>query len=270
MPEQATEIIIDGIAGRIEPGRGDKILWIHGYTLDSSSWSKIWSLLPGWRHIGIDLPGHGASDPVMEGNNLKTLGRRLGTFCVEQGIRHIIALSFGTMTAIQIAIDFSEYFSSIILGAPVIAGGPQDPEMTKIYSRLMLLYHRTGPIPQMTDLWMSSRAWRGIENHPGLKKTLSSIVARHSWQELGSHARIQQFTWPPQKVEALEKITAALLILVGEREMPVFLKYAEVLENWVPKSCKHILPDTDHLCMLQAPNLSATLIEAHLRKHAIE
>ena len=41
-------------------GDGPAVVWIDGYTMDSTSWSELWGLLPGWRHLGIDLPGHGA------------------------------------------------------------------------------------------------------------------------------------------------------------------------------------------------------------------
>ena len=76
------EKITDEFTGRIEPNNSDKILWLHGYTGDSSIWGEIWSMLPGWYHIGIDLPGHGSSTPMAENSNLRDLGQRLGKVCI--------------------------------------------------------------------------------------------------------------------------------------------------------------------------------------------
>ena len=46
---------------RQAPGSADKVLWVHGYTMDSSLWQPLWDELPGWHHFGIDLPFHGTS-----------------------------------------------------------------------------------------------------------------------------------------------------------------------------------------------------------------
>ena len=106
----------DGLAARIVPGPGTKVLWIHGYTLDSSSWQTLWELLPDWYHIGIDLPGHGSSLPLGVGDDLQSLARRVGQLALEHEVQHLVALSFGTLIALQIAIEFPSAFSSLILG----------------------------------------------------------------------------------------------------------------------------------------------------------
>src|SRR5262245_51575468 len=113
------------------PGESDKVLWIHGYTVDSTVWQDLWALLPGWHHIGIDLPGHGGSRQLQDGEDLPSLGRDLGQLALEHDVRHLVALSFGTVIALQIAIEFPTSFASMVLGAPALAGGPQDPEVER-------------------------------------------------------------------------------------------------------------------------------------------
>jgi pimeloyl-ACP methyl ester carboxylesterase len=263
------DAIIDGFAIRSAPGRADKVLWLHGYTLDSSSWGEMWPLLPGWHHVGIDLPGHGQSDPIPAGGNLRDLGRRLGKLCAEQGIRHIVGLSFGTISAIQTAMEFPDLFSSIVLGAPALAGGPQDPEMAAVYSKLIAHYRGAGADEELVRTWMESRAWRGIEKRPELGEALLSLVRKHPWNELASYTRMLQFTHPPQKEAELARIRTPMTILVGEFEMPAFLECARILQRCVADCSLHVLPETGHLCMLETPELSARLIDAHLREHAV-
>ena len=259
--------IAEGICGRIEPGPGNKVLWLHGYTLDSSSWGNLWSLLPGWHHIGIELPYHGASPAIAGENNLRHLGVRLGNFCNQYGIRHLVALSFGTITALQIAIEFPEFFSAIVLGAPAIAGGPQDSVMTRVYSQIIMQYQQ-GQADKIYDLWTGSPAWNGIDKLPGLESALFAIVARHRWQELQSYRHMQLFTSPPQRIEQLTKIRTPLLILLGEHEMPAFKKCAAIIEQYLPNCHCEILADTYHLCMLQSPQLCAPFIDRHLAQHS--
>jgi 2-succinyl-6-hydroxy-2,4-cyclohexadiene-1-carboxylate synthase len=268
LSQQPISEIQPGIAGRIEPGEGDKVLWLHGYTLDSSSWGEMWRRLPGWQHIGIDLPGHGASEPMSGEGDLRDLGRRFGEYCLREDIRHIVALSFGTITAIQIAIQYPDAFDSLVLGAPSLAGGPQDQETGAVYMKLYELYHRVGPGLEMRDLWMTAIAWKGVEKVAGLRESLGGLVARHSWAELGGFAMRKQFTRPPHTEEDLRRIGMPVLILVGDQELPAFRQCADILARALPRSEHRVLPDTGHLCMLQSPDLSARWIEAHLRAHA--
>lgn len=258
----------DGISGRISPGSGDAVLWLHGYTLDSSSWQTLWGLLPGWRHVGIDLPGHGASDPLRVGGNLVELATRLGKLCRAHDIRHLVALSYGTITGLQLLMQHPSMLSSAVLGAPSIAGGPAEPSMPTVYFRMTMLFRMTGRTDALKDLWMSSRPWRGVHSRPGLYEQLSAIVARHSWDELSDPAKASQLKDPPQPYESLEAIKTPLMVLIGEDEMPAFRECADIIEQRVARCRREELTDTDHLCMLQSPEPSAALIDAHLRVHA--
>ncbi len=259
--------LAEGIQGRIQPGLGDRILWIHGYTLDSSSWGELWRQLPDYQHIGIDLPGHGASaaiDPTMD---LRSLGIKLANLCSEQEIQHIIALSFGTITAIQTALEFHGELASLTLAAPAIAGGPQDSYMAQVYGELFQLNMQGADPKNLGDKWLSCRAWDGLDDLPGLRTALSSLVWKHSWAELQSFA-IRQFTFPEQPASALQGIIAPTLVLVGQREMLAYRQCAEILAQTLPNCRLQELPNVDHLCLLQAPDDSAKLIAAHLRQFA--
>src|SRR5688572_17143353 len=140
-----------GLAASVAPGPGEKVLWLHGYTIDSSLWQDLWALLPDWYHIGIDLPGHGASAPWPPNPTVPGLGRLFGTVALEQDVRHIVALSFGTLLALQIIIEFPQAFASLTLGAPTIGGGEQEQAVGVRYREMMQLYHQRGPGPWLTE-----------------------------------------------------------------------------------------------------------------------
>ena len=257
-----------GLAGRVQPGEGDKVLWLHGYTIDSSMWGDMWRRLPGWHHIGVDLPGHGASEPIDQMGDLATLGRRLGQLCVAEDIRHIVAISFGTITAIQIAIEFPAHFASIVLSAPALAGGPHEPEIGEVYMRLVQIYLQTGPGPRMREVWMGCRICNGIDQVPGLRASLASLVDRHSWAEIKGYGMLR-FTQPPQVESALRRIQAAVLVIIGDRELPAFRTVTQTLQQVLPRIQVREFADADHLGLLQHPELAARSIDAHLRAHAV-
>ena len=256
--------LTNDIAARVSPGDKDTVLWLHGYTLDSSSWEEIWSLLPGWRHIGLDLPGHGASAAIKRGASVKELGQQLAEVCRQQHIQHLVALSFGTITALQIAIELPDYFKSITLGAPSMAGGPQDQEMTQTYSKLIFMHKMLGRSDAIHQVWLNSPAWKGIESRPGLKDTLTVLVKNHSWAELDSFDLMKQFFFPPQQVSDFQHIRTAINVIVGEHEMPAFKEVAALIAENAQNVTLSDLPGAYHLCMLQKPEEAAKLVEKNL------
>ena len=259
----------DGIAARIVECGGDAILWLHGYTLDASSFGELWSLLPGWSHLGVDLPGHGASRPFEAGEDLPSLARRLGRLAIERGVRHLIALSFGTIIATQIAVEYPTSFASLVLAAPSLAGGPQDASVGQLYEELGRLYQERGPGPHLRSRWIRSPPglFKGAARRPELQRSLEALVDRHGWAELGD-GTLKRLLAHPQSEADLRRIQAATLILLGEEEFPAFRRCGEIIRRAVPGAKRIYLEGVGHLCLLEAPLQVQGPIERHLREHA--
>jgi 3-oxoadipate enol-lactonase len=270
LAELITIPVAEGLSARVDPAsRGPNVLWLHGYTLDSSSWREMWARIPGFRHIGLDLPGHGASGPIQPGENLTSLARKVAAFCRREDVRHMVALSFGTLTATQVAIEEPSWFRSIVLGAPSLAGGPQDPRVGMTYAKLGQLYHTVGPGPVMTDAWFECVAWRGVEKHPELEREMRALVARHRWSELADWG-MWKLLQPAQSEEDLKRVDSPVLVVIGELDLPPFHVVADTLEKNLPSSRRVVLPGIGHLCFYEAPELSAGPVLAHLRAHEPE
>jgi pimeloyl-ACP methyl ester carboxylesterase len=260
-----------GIAARIAPGDGEKILWIHGYTIDSGVWGHLWRLLPEWHHIGIDLPGHGASDPWPPNPTLPDLARLIGSLAIEQRVQHVVALSFGTVIALQVIMEFPGAFASLTLGAPAIGGGPQEASVGDRYKELFQVYMRYGPGPKMTELWMKfpPNIFKGASAHPKLWQELIAVLNRHSWAELRTGA-MRYLPYHTHTTDMLQQVETPTLVLVGEEEMKPFKETAVILQNHLPHCETVHLPQAGHLCMLEVPDPAAKFIAKHLRTHATQ
>jgi 3-oxoadipate enol-lactonase len=258
----------DGLAGRIRASGGPRVLWLHGYTLDAGSWEELWDRLPRYHHVGVDLPGHGGSRPLAAGEDLQALGRRLQRLSVEHGARHLVAVSYGTIAAIQVAVERPDWFSSIVLGAPAVAGGPRDPGMERSYMRLFQLSRQSRPQAELIRAWMESPAWEGVNRRPALKERLEPIVSRHAWHELRDLPSSLRMTMPFQTDELLRPLRSAVLVVLGEHEMPAYRETAEFLRRTLPACQVAELAGAGHLCLLEAPAASAALIDRHLAVHA--
>jgi pimeloyl-ACP methyl ester carboxylesterase len=259
-------VAINGdITARVRFAAAAPVMWIHGYTLDSGIWSRLWDLLPGWSHVGIDLPGHGGSPPLAPDEDLPALAERVGRLAVELGVRHLVALSFGTTLAIEIASRYPGMMQTLILGAPSLAGGPHDPDTRLQYRKLLQQHRQPRPGPHLRAIWMqdSSEIFRHARRWPELWQQLWETVGRHRWSEL-QDGSMQRLMSHHQDDALLQRITAETLLLVGEHEMPAFQACAAQIQAIVPRCRRVEIPAVGHLCLLEAPDTASTLIGAHL------
>ncbi|MGW2220300.1 alpha/beta fold hydrolase [Nonomuraea sp. NPDC001684] len=252
-------------------GEGRAVLWIHGYTMDASVWEPLWNLLPGWRHVGVDLPGHGRSGPLRPGTSLPALAAELAGLARAESATLVVAESIGSMIALQLAVDHPDDVRGLIVGSPTIAGAPPEPGTAERYRALAGLARMGADGEQLADLWMSSPPdiFRGTEDHPGLRARLRAIVARHSWRELRDGA-MHGLSRHVHTVEDLRGIRARTLVVVGDRDMPTFRAGAALLRESVPRCRTVTVPGAGHLCLIERPEVVAPLVAAHLRLSALD
>jgi pimeloyl-ACP methyl ester carboxylesterase len=244
-------------------GSGPAVLWLHGYTLDSSLWTDLWELLPGYRHIGVDLPGHGSSHPVPAGLTLPGLALELARLARAEDARRVVALSFGTIAALQLAIDAPDVVQRLVVGAPGIGGQYADGVAGR-YQQLAQLRRFTGPGQLMTDLWMSSPPdlFRGTEAHPVLRRRVRDVVMRHDWAEL-VNGRFRVLAGHAQ-AESLGRITADTLVILGDEDMPAYHENTRLLCREVPSCRSHPVPAAGHRVLLERPAEVAAVIAKQL------
>lgn len=246
-------------------GRGPAVLWIHGYTMDSSTWWPLWELLPGWRHVGVDLPGHGGSGPVPAGMTLPQLGAAIADIARAEEARRVVALSFGSLAAVQLAVDHPNLLDRLVLAAPTLAGARPDPLARQRYQELVMLKRLAGTGKALVDLWMRSPPdiFLGTERHPRLREQLRSVIARHTWRELDDGS-MQSLTSGRHTPAELRRIKARTLVVTGRQDLPVFVDNARLLGE-VVEGCRQLTVDrAGHLPLLERPEAVAPAIAGHL------
>jgi len=241
-------------------GDGPAVVWLHGYTLDSSTWRPLWTLLPEWRHVGVDLPGHGRSDPAM---SLPGAAADVADVIRSCGATRLVALSFGTILAVQVVLDEPDLIEQLTLAAPALGGGEAEPGAAERYRELMRLQAAGASSAELADSWMRSPPdiFRGTELRPVLRFALRQVILRHRWTELatGSIAAMARHV---QRVEDLDRTPARMQVLVGDQDMPVTRAVAARLANRGARL--DVLPGAGHLCLLEVPEVAAAVLREHL------
>jgi 3-oxoadipate enol-lactonase len=247
-------------------GEGPSVLWLHGYTMNSAVWPRLWDALPGWRHVGLDLPGHGASAALRPGMSLPELAADIAEVCRREQAHRVVALSFGSMIALQLAIDHPALVRNLVLAAPTIAGRPAEPGTGSRYRELYQLYSVFGAGEHLTDTWMKSPPdiFLGTERHPDVRAHLREIINQHRWEELRTNS-MHALTAHPHREQDLAGIQAHTLVLTGTEDMPTFHENAVILRRTVARCETRQVPDTGHLCLLEAPEPVAPHVDVQLR-----
>jgi 2-succinyl-6-hydroxy-2,4-cyclohexadiene-1-carboxylate synthase len=247
------------------PDAGPAVIWIHGYSMDSSIWRPLWDLLPGFHHVGVDLPGHGRSDPPDPGLTLPRLAELVAEVGASYRASRVVGLSFGSCAALQWAVQAPGTVSHLAVGSPTIAGVPTEPDAAKRFKELMMLRRFTGPGEQLAGLWMTSPPdiFKGLEQHPRAWEHMRSVVIAHRWAELANGV-MGRLTSHVHSDEDLRRITARTFAVVGDEDMPTFLDNAKRLHDVVPGCALTTVTAAGHLVLIERPRDVAPALAAFL------
>lgn len=257
-------VIGDGnLALRDRDGPGPVVLWIHGYTMSSEVWEPLWDALQGMRHVGIDLPGHGASPPMPNNLTLPCLGDQIAAIASQYGAEHLVGISYGGMIALQVAAAMGDTLATLVVASPSLGGGPLEPAVQTRNLELFRMYGQYGPGPWLRERWMTSPpdVFRGAQAHPQLWARLCRIISSHTWDEL-KDARMHRLVSHDQSRE-LARIRAKTIVAVGTEDMPASKRTAELIRRGV-RGSRRIQIDAGHLTLLEAPDVVAPMIAQHI------
>jgi pimeloyl-ACP methyl ester carboxylesterase len=259
-----------GLAGRRSGGDGDVVFWVHPYALDSSCWAELWERLPGWRHVGVDLPGHGLSEPLDPRDDLAALTTRLREAAAREGARHLVGLSLGANLALAMALGGGPTFASVVLASPELEDTAVPEGFWRRYRELATMYMMAGFGEHLRGRLMlvEPGIFDGTRPLPGLWERLWRIVGRHPFWDLAyaGYARVASTAWPE---DALRGMGLPTLLVVGESAAAGSKAEAVRWAAALPTSRLTELPGAAHLSLLETPEAAAAALDAHLGGHAL-
>jgi len=244
-----------------------RVLWIHGYTLNGSIWNDIWQELPEYDHFALDLPGHGRARRLTEGDSAATLADHVLGVARTVNATDLVGLSFGGTIGLQAAIQAPDFFDNVVLSAPGLIGGPEDPGAATCNQDLIAMARERGIGPWLTERWMSvpPEIFAGVSQNTALWQRLQQAVSAHQWDVLTSPILAQMFT-EPQKPRSIARIRSRISILSGDRDMASFLRCAELIRRAQSSARRFMIIGGCHLCLLTHTSQCAQLIDAQFRE----
>jgi len=226
-------------------GEGQAVGWIHGYTMSSRVFDSIWPLMPGFRHVGIDLPGHGDSASWSPGAKLSEIARDVAQVLEREDVRHLVAVSMGTMVAFEMVIRKMHVLDKLVVVAPGLVGMPPGSGTAELY-RMLTMMRRMGLSPdQVGRTWLTAPTgiFAGLREHPAELAAMATVVACHGWDELDSGGPAGFYREPQS---------------AGGNDMPEFQDLAAQLASALPTAAVAHFPNAGHLPLFEQP--AATVI----------
>ncbi len=257
-----------------DQGRGDGpvMVLLHGSNASLHTWEPLVARLGGtYRIITMDLPGHGLTGAVPDGN-YGVAGMMAAVDVVAATLeldRFILGgNSMGGRVAWEYALAQPDRVAALVLLGP---SGPADPAMERAYaaSQSNIGFRILGsPVgrwlgQRITPRWLIARS---LEQSVADPAQIDAAKVDLYWELLrypgNRAATVQRFSTPrePMRPERLPGITAPTFILFGAEDQLIPPVVGRVMARAIAGAENMVLARVGHLPMEEAPDATAAAI----------
>lgn len=237
-------------------GGGKPLLILHGWGGSSNSWDKIREILSkkGYRVVSPDFPGFGKSQNPDFPWNLDDYVEWATGMIKYAELENFVLIghSFGGRVAIKIAARYPDMVRRLILCSP--AGVKMKPT---VFSSLMLLLSELG------NYFLSSKYLQVVKDF--LRGMIYFLIKNRDYVKAdGLMKEVMKKVLKEDLFFYLSRIEAKTLIVWGEIDKIVRIKYAKIFKENIKDSQLVVLPKIGHSPHLEEPQKLAQIIEDFL------
>ncbi|WP_212750734.1 alpha/beta fold hydrolase [Pseudoalteromonas aurantia] len=258
-------MIDEGEIAYIAGGKGEVILFLHGFGANKDNWVRLAKHLTNdYSVIALDLPGFGNSFKDINLNyDVENQVSRVNKFINQLGITkfHIAGNSMGGYIAGNYAAKYSEQVMSLWLLNTLGIQSADDSEMFKDISenkRPMVLARNKREFEQLISFV--------FENPPFMPEFVISELSKNAIKNIDLNYKIfheihkidqNKISFSLPLDYELGDFIKPVLITWGRQDRVLHHSGAKVLSKIVPQSEMIIMDDIGHLPMMEAPKVTA-------------
>jgi pimeloyl-ACP methyl ester carboxylesterase len=265
-------------------GSGQPLVLLHGVSLSAAAWAPLFTALPNYRLLAIDLPGHGLSDPASyRRGHVRQHAHQLieDIFdALEVDEAPVIGHSLGGMFALWYAATGADRISSLVaIGDPAVAlpgvrvrmplsqltvrglgvAVLRSPSPRSLYRRLLAQGLGSAEVAAAPDSLID--ALRLSARRPGNARTVSSLM--HAIDHF-RRPRAESVLTPQQ----LAAISTPTMFIWGTNDPYLSANRARPSIDQFPAATLHEVPG-GHGPWLVDPERSAELVQTHLARTTV-
>jgi len=235
-------------------GGGLPVIFFHAGVADSRMWRpQLEVFAKQFDVIAPDMRGFGKSElPPGRWSPVADIASLMDQLHLKPA--HVIGCSIGGRLAIDFALTHAERISKLVLVGPGIGGLKFDEKHSDLWSEVEAA-DKAGDIDGVNraemHLWLDGpRRKRGYVRQP-----LRDLFLEMNGGNFGSdfNAAPQEELDPPA-IDRLHEITAPMLIVVGDEDLPTIFEAVELLLAKIPHASKSVIHDAAHLPNLEHPD----------------
>lgn len=229
-------------------GKGKDLILLHGWGMDVSTWWPIVDLLKDNFTLWLlDLPGFGRSDPPKKAYDTKDYADIIAEFIKNNKINRpsILGHSFGGKVAIKLTATYPNLINKLILvGSSGIKPVPSFRRLL-IYPLARIIHYLVPDIFNFKAI-IRKRFYRKIEsdyeNAGAMKDTLLKTIKE-------------------DLTEDLKKIDKETLIIWGEKDRAVPLKYGKIIYQLIKNSRLEVMEEVSHAPHIKNPSFFTNYVK---------
>jgi len=254
VPIRAAETNAGGLKIHYEvAGAGQTIIFVHGWTCDSSSWQyQVPVFSSRYQVVTLDLPGHGKSDsPTEKDFSMGLFASAVEAVRKDVHARRVVLVghSMGVVVIRQYALEYPTHVAGL-----VAADGPLD-----VRSFASLPGDRSPMTKEQREKMIEGMF---VPQTPESLRVKIKAVMLSTPEATASGAAAAMFD---PRIQSASLITApALTIYAGSPVFPRDPATEEMLPNWESTQ----IPGAGHFVMMEKPTEFNRLLEEFLKKRA--
>jgi pimeloyl-ACP methyl ester carboxylesterase len=267
----AEEAVVNGFRMHYEDhGRGEPVVFLHGFTLDSRMWDAQRGIAKKHRMIVADMRFHGRSEAPED-----------STFTLAQAAddvralldhlkiprAHLVGLSMGGGYALETAVRYPERISSLTLASPSIQGIKPPPEAMAAFMKGVAAYPKEGA-DGFRRAWLADPLFAQVNANPARRRELEAMVGAYNVDALFRVMAQRKPEPPPSQLDHLGEVKAPTLVMVGALDAPHMIQAGEEAAKGIPGARKIVYARTGHMINMEQPDKFNRDLEAFLKRTA--
>jgi len=263
-PEHLRFVQVNGVrlAYRME-GAGIPVIFVHGEGYSHELWSRqIEEFRTRYQFISYDRRGHGQSEAPLTGYSPITHAEDLNGLINHFGIRqaHFVVNSRGGAVIMQLLRIYPDKIRSITFADATIALAEISKAFAPVVERLKgppstleeaLQAREKGKTSSFTKVAQARKDTRAILHR--MADQYSPRTAMNP-QRSDSSSAMDIGPYNLRDFPDMTKIYQPILLIVGELTDNFFIEGAKKAHTLWPNTRYHMIPETDHLLMLERPH----------------
>jgi pimeloyl-ACP methyl ester carboxylesterase len=232
-------------------GEGEPVLLIHGSLIADSFLPLMENSLADYRLIRYRRRGFAGSSPHDGSFSIERQAADASALLRQLGVprAHIAGHSYGAIIALQLAIDASDLVHSLLLLELPLLSAPSGQKLIEAMAPAIERY-------QSGDRAGAVDAFLRIVGGPEWRNDVARAVPHGPEQaeaDVRTFFEVEMPALAGWKFDAhvAKQVSQPVLCVRGGRSLPLYEESVQLLRSWLPQTETHVVPDVNHLLMMQ-------------------